>query len=92
MRTASLHQMSHVLIHPSVVRTFRWAPAIEPPPFFGARRKAYANGSDAVPGPEDDPDGWETLDPVTVSGEVFGQRKVEFQYTVSALHQIEYKI
>jgi hypothetical protein len=39
-----------------------------------------------IPGVVEDPDGWETLDPVKISGEAFGQRQVEAEYTVSATH------
>jgi hypothetical protein len=39
-----------------------------------------------IPGIVEDPDGWETLDPVKISGEAFGQRQVEAEYTVSATY------
>lgn len=46
-----------------------------------ARRIAYQEHSPLV-GPDGDPQGWRTLEPVTVVGSVFNTRTVRVQYTV----------
>lgn len=48
------------------------------------RQKAYAAGT-PIPGPEQDPDGWITLNPVGMSGEAFGAKNVEVECIVSSV-------
>lgn len=47
-----------------------------------ARQVAYSNGVANIPGSEEDPQGWHTLKSARISGQIFGQRTVEVEYTV----------
>jgi hypothetical protein len=51
------------------------------------RQLAYQQNCPLV-GPDGDPDGWHTLQPVVVSGTLFGERTVEVKYTVSSYKYI----
>ena len=51
-----------------------------------ARQLAYAEHQPLL-GPDDDPNGWQTLEPVTVRGTVFGNREVAVDFKVCSLRR-----
>ena len=61
---------------------FNYIPLARPSPPTILRQLAYQQGQPLV-GPEGDPDGWKTLDPVQVVGTLFKTVTVEAQCTVS---------
>jgi hypothetical protein len=60
-----------------------YCPGIRPGPFSDMRTAAYKSGSAYLSGPAEDPDGWHSLNPVTVRGEVFSTREMAIECTVS---------
>jgi hypothetical protein len=60
-----------------------YCPSIRPGPFPDMRTAAYRSGSAYLSGPAEDPDGWHSLSPVTVRGEVFSTREIAIECTVS---------
>jgi hypothetical protein len=57
-----------------------WPRIVAEPP-SELRRRAYTEGHDLL-GPEDDPKGWQKLDPVTIKGSLFDAKEVEVTYEV----------
>ena len=62
--------------------TIVYTPSITPPAASVARQRAYSEHAPLL-GPAQDPDGWQTLPKVTISGELLGQQKVEVECTLS---------
>ena len=58
-----------------------YLPIIRPGPPSMARQLAYLQNT-PLPGPDDDPDGWHSLDPLHVRGSVFSTREVTARCTV----------
>jgi hypothetical protein len=65
-----------------IVKQVLWQPVVQPPPMSIARQVAYSNRVADIPGLERDPQGWHTLEAARISGQIFGQRTVEVEYTV----------
>ena len=64
--------------------SFVYTPRILAPRPSLLREAAYEEGSLLI-GPEGDPDGWQTLTPLKVTGKLFDVKPVEFQCTVSVV-------
>ena len=62
--------------------SFVYTPRIPAPRPSMLREAAYEEGSVLI-GPEGDPDGWQTLSPLKITGKLFDVKSVEFQCTVS---------
>lgn len=64
---------------------FGYTPRMRPPAPSLLRRLAYQENS-PLPGPDNDPDGWEILPPIPIRGKAFGVRVIEAMCTVSDTH------
>lgn len=63
---------------------FVYIPVKRPPPASPLRQVAYRNWTSLV-GVEGDPEGWHTVEPVIIKGNLFGDHQVEVQCTVSEM-------
>ena len=59
-----------------------YIPSTQPPPLPLLRQLAYQR-EETLPGPHDDPKGWTTLEPVTISGILLDDVEVDAEYTLS---------
>ncbi|KAH8102043.1 hypothetical protein BXZ70DRAFT_999481 [Cristinia sonorae] len=68
---------------------FSFTPFIHPAPFTEARQEAYRHGH-PIPGPDQDPEGWESLTSVDVGGTVFSTRAVDAKCRLSLAKPLSY--
>ncbi|TFK28971.1 hypothetical protein FA15DRAFT_753040 [Coprinopsis marcescibilis] len=66
-----------------------YIPAFWPPPSSKARRNSYREGA-FLRGPLADPRGWRALSPVTITGRLQKERKVEIECTLSLAEPLVY--
>jgi hypothetical protein len=66
----------------SLKQPFSFCPATRPGPLADKRRAAYEAGEANIPGSLQDPEGWETGQPVTIKATIFGQREIGLEYRV----------
>jgi hypothetical protein len=87
-----IHVLQELRIEFRISRYFAWQPVVQPPAMSKARRNAYINGSASIPGVTQDPEGWHTLEPILISGKIFGQTYIEAEYTVGVQFSSSYSI
>lgn len=63
---------------------FAFTPFTYPDPFSEARQAAYRYNR-RIPGPDEDPNGWVSLEPIEVRGTVFSARTIDAILKVSSL-------
>jgi len=66
---------------PSLSTNFGYRPVTVPDSPSALRQLAYSEGSPIL-GPDDDPDGWKVLPPVTVTGRLFEAHDAEVECAV----------
>ena len=64
-----------------------YLPYIRPDAPSVLRQLAYQERT-SIPGPEIDPDGWKSLDPFLVKGQLLGARSVEAMCALSIAKQV----
>jgi hypothetical protein len=67
-----------------------YAPLTRPEPFPPLRQAHYAEGLGQLAAPEEDPAGWTTLLPTTISGRLFDARDVSVTCTLSLAKPLQY--
>jgi hypothetical protein len=74
----------------SVGTKVAWAPLRRPGPFPVLRQAHYDQGLPQLASPEEDPIGWTTLEPVSMSGRLFDARAVSLSCTLSLANPLTY--
>lgn len=70
-----------LMLYDSISKFVYYVPVTMPGDSSIQRQLSYRDNAPLI-GPLNDPDGWETLDPVIVEGTLFRRRTVQMQYQV----------
>jgi len=77
-----MHILSCLFSYDRLHATLGYIPNIQPGPPSLLRQLAYQENSDLL-GPDADPEGWHTLEPVRIRGTIFNERSVDAKCIVS---------
>ncbi|EIN05456.1 hypothetical protein PUNSTDRAFT_137569 [Punctularia strigosozonata HHB-11173 SS5] len=67
-----------------------YVPAVKPDPASYLRQTAYEDATPELIGPDGDPEGWQTCDPVVTQGSLFGEREVKVVAKLSLAKPLSY--